>query len=86
MPEQDPASVMIRSAICKTLASSGLPMLTGPAMSLPATARIPRTVSSTWHSDLVWLPSPATVSGSPSSAWQAKVGTTRPSPGRMPGP
>ncbi len=86
IPEQDPDNPMIRSAIRKTVASSGLPMLTGPPRPLAATARMPRTVSFTWHSDRVWLPSPATVSGRPSSAWQANVGTTRPSPGRMPGP
>ena len=82
----DPASAMIRSAISSTVASSGCPMFTGPGRSLAATARMPRTVSSTWHSDRVWWPSPATVSGSPRRAWQANVGTIRPSPGRIPGP
>jgi hypothetical protein len=47
---------------------------------------IPVTVSSTKHSDLVWLPSPATVSGRPASAWDMKAGIALPSLMRIRGP
>jgi hypothetical protein len=77
---------MIRAAICRTLASSGLPMLTVPRKSLPASSSSPRTVSSAWHRDRVCDPSPVTVTGSPRSAWQMNVGTIRPSSGRIPEP
>jgi hypothetical protein len=86
MGERDPASAMILAAISPTVVSSGFPMLTGPARSLAASSSSPRTVSSAWHSDRVCVPSPVTVTGSPRSAWQANVGTIRPSSGRMPGP
>ncbi len=46
----------------------------------------PSTRSSTYWIERVWLPSPATVSGSPASACVTKVGTARPSSGRIRGP
>jgi hypothetical protein len=77
---------MIRAAIWRTVASSGLPTFTVPRKSLAASSSSPRTVSSAWHSDRVCDPFPATVTGSPRSAWQMNVGTIRPVSGRIPGP
>ena len=41
--EREPARTMIRSAICSTVASSSLPMFTGPASPDAANARMPAT-------------------------------------------
>ena len=39
-----------------------------------------------WQIDLVWSPEPWTVSGSPRSAWETKVGIALPSSGRIRSP
>jgi hypothetical protein len=84
--ERDSVSSITSSAISSRLISSGLPMLTGSCSSDSARAIRPRTKSSTKQKLRVWEPSPNTVSGLSSSAWRRKVGTARPSLGRMRGP
>ncbi len=84
--DDDPVRSLISVASSSMVSSSGLPMLTGPAKSLRAMARIPATVSSTKQIDRVCEPSPVIVIGSPVSAWRMNVGMARPSYGRMRGP
>ena len=61
--ERDWAAAITRCASSSTVNSPGLPTLTGPPSSLPAMARIPRTVSSTKQTERVCCPSPVTVNG-----------------------
>ena len=73
------------SASSSTDSSCGLPMLTGPGeVGVQQPAGCPRPGRRRSRRERVWVPSPATVIGSPRSAWRTKVGMARPSSGPHP--
>ena len=82
----EPVTFTIASARPVRVSSVGLPMLTGVCSPEKARRTRPSMRSLTKQNDLVWEPSPNTVSGLPAIAWLRKVGTARPSLGRIRGP